>query len=230
MLKFPPSEIQSLGETERKIVTPCNLFSSAMLWSGSSGNAIRFWDMETGSCLRDFVGHGGAIGAMCITPLRTQWAIGLQNKISSLDRKDTQVPIEPIEVLCGSSSDTSCPRKPYRLAAPESHVSKDDEQMSMTRIALFTASDDKNIGVWDAESGDRLLLLCRHTNMILTLAVCESRGLLFSGGWERVILVWNLENWECVRQIPSKYRFFFSFFLFASLYLCRFIIIIFKTK
>jgi F-box/WD-40 domain protein 7 len=59
---------------------------------------------------------------------------------------------------------------------------------------LFSASWDKTIRVWDADTHEHLATLEGHTHYVMCLTLHGNK--LFSGSWDKTIRVWNVKEGE----------------------------------
>jgi WD40 repeat protein len=59
---------------------------------------------------------------------------------------------------------------------------------------VISASDDKNIGVWDASSGNQVTTLTGHTDSVLSLSLSRDGKLLVSSSKDGTIRLWQLSN------------------------------------
>ena len=61
---------------------------------------------------------------------------------------------------------------------------------------LISCSQDKLIHIWNSETGGKIATLTGHSKEVFCLALSKDEKLLYSGGNENQIFVWNLENYE----------------------------------
>lgn len=62
----------------------------------------------------------------------------------------------------------------------------------------FTASRDKNIGVWNYLKGTCLIIFKGHENWVKDLALVEDHGFLLSVGEDKAIRIWDLKKRKAV--------------------------------
>lgn len=68
---------------------------------------------------------------------------------------------------------------------------------------VATASDDKTLRLWDAQTGDALVELRGHDNFVFC---CEYNGpsnLLVSGSFDETVKLWDVRSGECVCTLPA---------------------------
>eukprot|EP01083_Nonionella_stella_P035136 95978_1 len=128
----------------------------------------------------------------------------VRNSLDILRVWDMNKPILSIEVcgtllFCGDSSGTinaySIGSKgdcKYKWAKHNDCIMK---LLSVESVnALFSASMDANIGIWDVINGKHIALLKGHQFGVLHLQYCVQNNLLFSAGQDSFILIWQIET------------------------------------
>jgi WD40 repeat protein len=59
---------------------------------------------------------------------------------------------------------------------------------------LLSASDDKNIALWNASSGELVSTLTGHTDAVVSLAISKDGKLLVSSSKDGTIRLWNIAS------------------------------------
>ncbi|KAL7751614.1 hypothetical protein RI367_003079 [Sorochytrium milnesiophthora] len=79
-------------------------------------------------------------------------------------------------------------------------------QWSRDSQQVYSASADMTVGVWDAQSGDRVRKCKGHTSFVTALAR-NRRGqeLLVSGGDDGAVLVWDPREKNAVDRLATQY-------------------------
>jgi COMPASS component SWD3 len=78
-----------------------------------------------------------------------------------------------------------------------------DVAWSPTAEYLATASDDKSLRVWDAETGDALVEFRGHTNFVFSCAFNPQSNLLVSGSFDETVKIWDVRSGDCVSTLPA---------------------------
>jgi COMPASS component SWD3 len=68
---------------------------------------------------------------------------------------------------------------------------------------VATASDDKTLRLWDAQTGDAMVEFRGHDNFVFC---CEFNGpsnLLVSGSFDETVKLWDVRSGECVSTLPA---------------------------
>jgi len=78
-----------------------------------------------------------------------------------------------------------------------------DVAWSPTAEYLATASDDKSLRIWDAETGAALVELRGHTNYVFSCAFSPQTNLLVSGSFDETVKLWDVRSGDCVSTLPA---------------------------
>jgi WD40 repeat protein len=68
---------------------------------------------------------------------------------------------------------------------------------------LATASFDKTIKIWDAETGKELSTLKGHTDHVYCVAFSSDSAMLASGGKDRSIRLWNVKEGKTIKELKG---------------------------
>ena len=78
-----------------------------------------------------------------------------------------------------------------------------DVAWSPTAEYLATASDDKSLRIWEAETGAALVELRGHTNYVFSCAFSPQTNLLVSGSFDETVKLWDVRSGDCVSTLPA---------------------------
>ena len=66
-----------------------------------------------------------------------------------------------------------------------------------------TASDDKTLRLWDAQTGDALVEFRGHDNFVFCCQFNGPSNLLVSGSFDETVKLWDVRSGECVSTLPA---------------------------
>jgi WD40 repeat protein len=69
---------------------------------------------------------------------------------------------------------------------------------------LASASNDRTFKLWDARTGQELRALRGHTNSVASVAFAEDGKTLWSHDNGGVVLAWEVDTGECLKEAASK--------------------------
>jgi len=69
---------------------------------------------------------------------------------------------------------------------------------------IWSASSDKSIRIWDAETGECLKKLEGHSSRVFTL-LSEYDKYVWSGSWDRTIFIWNTQTHGFFKELKGKH-------------------------
>ena len=78
---------------------------------------------------------------------------------------------------------------------------------------LASASDDKTVKIWDANSGDCLQTLEGHSGSVLSVAFSHDSARLASASDDRTVKIWDASSGNCLQTLSvgkALYRIFFD--------------------
>jgi len=78
-----------------------------------------------------------------------------------------------------------------------------DVAWSPTASYLATASDDKTLRLWSAETGDAFVEFRGHTNFVFSCRFNPQSNLLVSGSFDETVKLWDVRCGECVATLPA---------------------------
>jgi len=200
---------------------------SQFLVSGSLDGTIRFWEMEEGQCLCALKGHTDRVNTVLFNPEG-------QLVISSSD--DATIRIwelfgdEPRSVSCDDvrcyrdsniSSDgtlsaeivgysTICVRdKKSGLILREGNGHTDDVCcviFSPNDKYIASASLDKTVRIWDANTLECIRVLRGHTTAVMDVSFSPDSKHVVSTSPDNTIRVWEVSTGRCLFVIENKYK------------------------
>ena len=68
---------------------------------------------------------------------------------------------------------------------------------------IVSASSDRTIRIWDAESGECLKTLEGHTNIVNSAAFSPNGKKIVSASWDSTIKIWDVESGECLKTLEG---------------------------
>lgn len=68
---------------------------------------------------------------------------------------------------------------------------------------IISGSEDKSVRIWDALTGQQILVMDGHADCVYGVAVSEQRGICVSGSWDQTVRVWDTSTGECIRVLEG---------------------------
>jgi WD40 repeat protein len=150
--------------------------------SGCQDHSVRFWDANTGQCLKILSKHKSKIWSVACSPSGQVWASGSDdNEIALWDAGTGQC----LKVLQGHSSAV------YSIA-----FSPDSQN-------LASGSQDQTVAIWDIATGQRIRTLHGHSQWVLTVTYSPDGKTLATGSQDETIKLWDLTTGECLRTFQG---------------------------
>lgn len=68
---------------------------------------------------------------------------------------------------------------------------------------IISGSEDKSVRIWDAITGQQILVMNGHSDCVYGVAVSEKRGICVSASWDQTVRVWDTSTGECIRVLEG---------------------------
>lgn len=185
----PPKILSGHKSQVTCIAVKQNIDHSLILISGSQDNTLIYWDIETGSILKTFIGHTATVNAVAIftdfQTLRPYIISGSHDK--NLIIWDLQSG-EKLHILTDHAKGIN-----------EISVTPDGKKM-------VSASDDETLIVWDLQEKLALHVLRGHNKYVTSAVITLDGNRVISGSaGDGDIFVWDLHSGEIIGR-NSKER------------------------
>jgi WD40 repeat protein len=144
-----------------------------LLASSSNDQTVKLWDVATGKEIRTLTGHTSSVWAIAFSPDGKRLASGSFGAIKIWDVANGT------ELLSYEAHNSNFP---YSLS------------FSYDGKRLASGGTDKEIKIWNAETGAELRTLTGHLDWVNTLAFSPDGKLLASGSKDGNIKLWNLDT------------------------------------
>ena len=155
--------------------------------TGSTDNTLRFWDIETGTCIHILRGHANHIADVAITPdSYTAISGGVYDYILRVwDLKNGKC----VKELASPKNDTiSCVC-----------ISSDGKKAISGNGNLYGgASKGENIYAWNIEKGELICSLDGHKPGVLCINMDPVANFAISGGMDGTVKLWDINNKKCL--------------------------------
>jgi WD40 repeat protein len=159
---------------------PESMLAKLVLASGSDDGTIKLWDVNQGTCLQTFSGHGGNVRAVVFSPNGEQLISG------SSDRTLKVWDIFTGQCLKTLSGHTNALRS---LA-----LSPDGQ-------TIISASEDHTLKVWNFLTAQCLRTLSDHTANVLSVAFHPDGQTIASGSNDQTVRLWNCYTGQCLKTL-----------------------------
>jgi U3 small nucleolar RNA-associated protein 13 len=193
--------VKSVKAHTSPVVTTAIDSTGTLLATGCSDGTIKVWDIKGGYITHTFHGHGGVISALCFFEASTA-ATEDEDKSKSLRKKKNQRSQELEEaststtLRLASGDEEGKVRvwdlnKKKSLVILDSHVSVVRSlSYSESENALLSASRDKTVIVWDAQTWKSRRII-PVLESVETAGFVSNTALIFIGGERGTLRIWD---------------------------------------
>jgi len=150
------------------------------LLSGSADSTVRFWDLNSDSCLAVLTGHQGPVTSIAMIP-GTHGCF-----ISGSEDKTLRI----WKVILSQTQKGSLTGTPKFLASLCGHTEGVTDVKISKMLYIVSASKDKSIVIWSLETGKVIARFRGHTGGVNSIFVMPS-GLVISGSSDKSMRVWK---------------------------------------
>ena len=178
-----------------------------------SGNEILLWNTATGEQIKNLQGHTGLVVALSAMPSGDLVSMSLDGTI----RKWNLISNESSVVI---NHDRTIDLVVNERCNENAHqVSFDNHRMLIFGMIAFhdvgglaTTSDgqklvytlfQKNLSVFDLTSGQNIMLIEGHSDIVTSICISRNGQILISGSRDGTIRIWDLHNGECLKTLSG---------------------------
>ena len=207
------------------VITISTDWSGHWLATGAKDNTARLWKLDpvndSYSCYAAFTGHAESIGAVSL-PAATP-PVGSKEFTSPLS-------YPPKFLITGSQDKTikrweispqadKAPRAAYTRKAHDKDINAIATSYSQSSPLFASASQDRTVKIWDADSGETIGVLRGHKRGVWSVAFApngmpaltqtesgnasSSRGMIVTGSGDKTVRIWSLADYTCLRTFEG---------------------------
>jgi small GTP-binding protein len=188
--------------------------------SASNDNIVRIWDVKTGQCLRELLGHVALVWTVAWSTDQTRALSGSRDRTVRLWDVETgrclrvfedhQHEVESVawsadqKTGISGSYDTTARLWEVEtgrcLQVLEGHAKGvESVVLSADGHHALSGSADKTLRLWDVTTGRCLRVLKGHTNVVMGVALSADGHLALSGSSDTTVRLWDVETGRCLR-------------------------------
>lgn len=195
--------------------------------SGGEDRTVRWWNLETGQCLRTLTGHIGLVGAVALS---TDGAYALSGAMDGTVRWWDLVEGTALRTFTGQdgvpfrsvtlsedgrrafAGDATGTLWCWDLATGRCLHSLGGHEGGINRIAVLSealvlsAGEDGTVRCWDLETGDQLREFTGHRGAVYALAPLPGGTRFLSAGHDGAVRYWDLATGRCLRVLSYHHR------------------------
>ena len=150
--------------------------------TGFVGRSMRLWSLETGDCIRQFVGHTERVWGLAWSGDGHRVLSGAWDNTARLWDVATGKCLRVLEGHSGFVRALSFGADGHRA---------------------ITASGDRTVRVWDLETGECLQVFTGHTDGAYCALLADDQRRVVSGSRDGTVRVWDIETGSCLRVIDA---------------------------
>ncbi|MBM0742520.1 protein kinase [Phormidium sp. CLA17] len=168
----------------RWVMAVCISPDSQSVISGGLDDAIRIWNLETGSLMQTLKSHTKPVNCLSISPDSRMLASGSDDhtiKLWNLTNGSL------LHTLTGHSDNV--------------------KSVAFYGVGHLLASggEDRTARIWQLATGEALRIFSNTAGMIRAVAVSPDSQILASGGLDNQVKLWSLKTGELIRTLPKSH-------------------------
>ncbi|MEZ4860215.1 MAG: BTAD domain-containing putative transcriptional regulator [Caldilineaceae bacterium] len=185
----PAQPLHTLRGHQHNVRTLALASAGACLASGSADGTVRLWDAESGALCDTLLGHEQWVWGVGFVPTARTGHAGDEAALLVSVSNDQRIFTWEVDWQRTPSGHT------WRGRPRQVLQGYTDTQRGVAFMPagnrLISAGFDKQVRVWDVQSGAVHGVLACHTSLILSLAVSPTGGAVAWGDYERQVWLWS---------------------------------------
>ncbi|RKP35926.1 quinon protein alcohol dehydrogenase-like superfamily [Dimargaris cristalligena] len=182
-------------------VNGVRILSSTELLSCSDDTTIRLWNLDTRTCIREFVGHVGHVQTFQLATHPWKLPISLQQQQPAASSSPHLGATAGATHFTGTAADGHESRHTASSSVSSTSSATVPRPLGGTFTAnvFVTGGLDSTLKVWDIDSGRCLDTLFGHTEGIWSVALDSLR--IVSASHDSTIKVWDTQSRQCLQTL-----------------------------
>jgi len=204
---------KTLHGHDHNISTVAFMSSGDYLLSGSRDKTIKMWEVATGYCIKTFSGHREWVRCIRVSPDGLMIASASNDqtiRVWNIATKECKIELTEhnhvIESVCWAPS----------KSIQSIHDGTGTDGKSLPGPFLASASRDKEIKIWEVNTGVCLFTLVGHDNWVREILFHPGGNYLLSCSDDKTIRTWDIKNQRCIKTLHAHEHFCTSFDLHNS--------------